>query len=326
MYKLVLITTLTMALIACGGGTDDDEIQSSAKTNLTSDDKIWLNDEHPNSSPKWSPDGNNIAFVSNRDGQSQIFVMNSDGTNEIPLTDNDAQNYQPSWSPDGTKIVFLSNRDDPNRAIDDYFPAEIYIMNSDGSNQIRLTNNDFHDYEPSLSPDGTKIVFASDRYDYNPTYPIGGIYIMDSDGSNENTIINSYESEEGYPSWSPDGTKIVFSAYSSYKEVSDIYTMNIDGNNLIHLTNNEGSDERVHPWHIGDMMPSWSPDGTKIAFSSDRDYNGEIYIMDIDGSNQKNITNTTNFDESDPSWSPDGTKIAITSIGEEMKIQIIELK
>ena len=264
-----------MALIACGGGTDDDEIQSSAKTNLSSDDKIWLNDEHPNSGPKWSPDGNNIAFVSNRDGQSQIFVMNSDGTNEIPLTDNDAQNYQPSWSSDGTKIVFLSNRDDPNRAIDDYFPAEIYIMNSDGSNQIRLTNNDFHDYEPSLSP---------------------------------------------------DGTKIVFSAYSSYKEVSDIYTMNIDGNNLIHLTNNEGSDERVHPWHIGDMMPSWSPDGTKIAFSSDRDYNGEIYIMDIDGSNQKNITNTTNFDESDPSWSPDGTKIAITSIGEEMKIHIIELK
>ena len=181
MYKLVLITTLTMALIACGGGTDDDEIQSSAKTNLTSDDKIWLNDEHPNSSPKWSPDGNNIAFVSNRDGQSQIFVMNSDGTNEIPLTVNDAQNYQPSWSPDGTKIVFLSNRDDPNRAIDDYFPAEIYIMNSDGSNQIRLTNNDFHDYEPSLSPDGTEIVFASDRYDYNPAYPIGVIYIIDSD-------------------------------------------------------------------------------------------------------------------------------------------------
>ena len=77
---------------------------------------------------------------------------------------------------------------------------------------------------------------------------------------------------------------------------------------------------------VNEENPDWSPDGTKIAFSSDRDYNGEIYIMDIDGSNQKNITNTSNFDESDPSWSPDGTKIAITSIGEEMKIQIIELK
>ncbi|MFL2628009.1 MAG: DPP IV N-terminal domain-containing protein [Dehalococcoidia bacterium] len=316
MYKLVLITTLTMALIACGGGTDDDEIQSSAKTNLTSDDKIWLNDEHPNSSPKWSPDGNNIAFVSNRDGQSQIFVMNSDGTNEIPLTDNDAQNYQPSWSPDGTKIVFLSNRDDPNRAIDDYFPAEIYIMNSDGSNQIRLTNNDFHDYEPSLSPDGTKIVFASDRYDYNPAYTNGGIYIIDGDGSNEKTIINREFYEEGYPSWSPNGTKIVFCSYSYVNENYDIHTMNIDGSNLANITNTQSYD----------MMPSWSPDGTKIAFSSDRDYNGEIYIMEIDGSNQQNITNTNYLDESDPSWSPDGTKIALTSIGEEMKIQIIELK
>ena len=75
-----------------------------------------------------------------------------------------------------------------------------------------------------------------------------------------------------------------------------------------------------------DFYPDLSPDGTKIAFSSDRDYNGEIYIMEIDGSNQQNITNTSNFDESDPSWSPDGTKIALTSIGEEMKIQIIELK
>ena len=316
MYKLVLITTLTMALIACGGGTDDDEIQSSAKTNLTSYDKIWLNDEHPNSSPKWSPDGNNIAFVSNRDGQSQIFVMNSDGTNEIPLTDNDAQNYQPSWSSDGTKIVFLSNRDDPNRAIDDYFPAEIYIMNSDGSNQIRLTNNDFHDYQPSLSPDGTKIVFASDRYDYNPDYTNGGIYIIDGDGSNEKTIINREFYDESDPSWSPNGTKIVFSSYSYVNGNYDIYTMNIDGSNLTNITNTQSYD----------MMPSWSPDGTKIAFASDKDYNGEIYIMDIDGSNQKNITNTSNFDESGPSWSPDGTKIAITSIGEEMKIQIIELK
>ena len=77
--------------------------------------------------------------------------------------------------------------------------------------------------------------------------------------------------------------------------------MNIDGNNLIHLTNNEGSDERVHPWHIGDMMPSWSPDGNLIAFISDRSGSKNIYTMNPDGTNQIRIK-TTLSDLYSPTW------------------------
>ena len=123
---------------------------------------------------------------------------------------------------------------------------------------------------------------------------------------------------------SPDGTKIAFSSWRDGH--SEIYIMNTDGTNQTNITNTQ------HP----EDEPSWSPDGTKIAYYvADRNDLGEIYIMDIDGSNQKNITNTNNFDESDPSWSPDGTKIVINTHESEdraesgwvkMKIGIIELK
>ena len=312
-YTDEVVALLLRSEISCLE-TADNEIQSAAKTNLTSDDKIWLNEQHPNSNPVWSPDGTEIVFVSDRDEHfingiihTQIFVMNSDGTNEIRLTDNNAQNYQPSWSPDGTKIVFASNRDGN---------YEIYTMNADGSNQIRVTNNDFHDHKPSLSPDGTKILFASNR-DRN-----FDIYTINADGTNQ-TRLTTHVNPDNYPTWSHDGTKIAFTSWRDGNP--QVYTMDADGTNQTNITNTPSYD----------MEPSWSPDGTKIAYYvADRNDLGEIYIMDIDGSNQKNITNTSNFSESDPSWSPDGTKIASTSIKsrggllvkENMKIQIIELK
>ena len=105
--------------------------------------------------------------------------------------------------------------------------------------------------------------------------------------------------------------------------------MNTDGTNQTNITNTQHPEEE----------PSWSPDGTKIAYVvpglPNINYMRDIWIMDIDGSNQKNITNTNNFDESDPSWSPDGTKIVINTHESDdraesgwvkMKIGIIELK
>ena len=102
------------------------------------------------------------------------------------------------------------------------------------------------------------------------------------------------------PSWSPDGTKIAFSASSGGN--NEIYVMNADGSNHTNITNDLGYDSE----------PSWSPDGTKIAFSARSGGDNEIYVMDTDGSNQTNITNHDGWDRA-PSWSPDGTKIAFES-------------
>ena len=92
------------------------------------------------SSPDWSPDGDRIAFASNRDGNSEVYVMNADGTNPINLTNHPATDDSPDWSPDGNQIAFQSDRDGN---------WEIYIMDADGANPINLTNHPAWDSSPS---------------------------------------------------------------------------------------------------------------------------------------------------------------------------------
>ena len=191
------------------------------------------------------------------------------------------------------KIAFVSDRDGY---------GEIYIMDPDGKNQIRLTNDDSEDVAPSWSPDGSKIAFVSDRDSYrdgNDEIYIRNVYIMSVDGSGQKNLTNN-PAEDGMPSFSPDGSKIAFE--SNRDGNYEIYIINVDGSEQTRLTKNPA-------W---DLRPSFSPDGSKIAFTSNRDGNYEIYIMDPDGKNQIRLTNNDSKDVS-PSWSPDGSKIAFES-------------
>src|SRR2546426_1083458 len=109
------------------------------------------------SQPAQAVSNGKIAFVSDRDGDSAIYVMNADGTGQKRLTNDTHGDVEPAFSPYGTKIAFSSNRDgilegDPQN-------YEIYVMNIDGSNQQRRTNNTAGDENPAWSHDGTKIVF-----------------------------------------------------------------------------------------------------------------------------------------------------------------------
>jgi len=197
-----------------------------------------------------------------------------------------AEDSSPCWSPDGTRIVFSSGRDEQN--------SDIYIMNADGSDVVRLTDNPSSNREPAFSPDGQKIAFTSNR-DGNLE-----IYAMDTDGSNQ-TRLTDNSANDASTSWSPDGTKITFG--SNRDGNWEIYTMDADGSNQSRLTENT----------LGDGGPSWSPDGKRIAFVSQRDSNqGEIWLMGTDGSNPTRLTNNTAADSS-PSWSPDGTRIIFVS-------------
>lgn len=135
--------------------------------------------------PVWSPDSQQIAFVSTRDGNWEIYVMNADGSNLTPLTHNGGRN--PVWSPDGRHIAFVSGRDGND---------EIYVMNADGSNQTRLTTNPADDHSPSWSPDGRQIAFISNRDGHQE------IYVMDADGSNQKRLTDSL-TDKWSPVWAP---------------------------------------------------------------------------------------------------------------------------
>lgn len=177
---------------------------------------------------------------------------------------------------------------------------EIYAMNPDGSNQVRLTNDPlFADLYPAWSKDRTKIAYVSDSGGYR------AIFMMNANGSGKEQLTNTgYTTIDEKPSWSPDGSKIVFHSNRDGALNFDIYVINASaGSSPARLTTDSAHDRG----------PCWSPDGTKIVFSSERG-NGDanIYIMNTDGSSQLQLTSDTNV-EYQPSWSPDGKQIVYTS-------------
>jgi len=195
----------------------------------------------------------------------------------------------------GSKIVFVSDRDGPD-PVGDLGRSEIYIMNSDGSDQRRLTNSDTVKGFPVLSPDGRKIAFNSGK-----PAPVE-LYVMNVDGTGRARLTNLTESRLGArrPAWSPDGKKLAFQSYSQ----PDIYVVNADGTGLKNLTSRPGADRD----------PTWSPDGHRIAFASDRDSMPGIYVMNEDGSHPVLLIGRAKRESpavwATPVWSPDGSKIA----------------
>jgi Tol biopolymer transport system component len=233
--------------------------------------------------PRWSPDGTQIVFQRFFSGpewlQSDLFLMNADGSGLQRLTDLGTA-FQPAWSPDGSKIVFGSGH---GRA------SEIFVMNTDGTDQIRLTHNQFADTVPAWSLDGTTIAFAS-----GPHHNVD-IYLMASDGTDVRRLTHVRARDEN-PDWSPDGHRLVFQSNRGNRRYdADLYSISPSGLGIERLTTSPASE-----W-----APAWSPDGMRIAFTTANYRTGveDIAILTL-GSPVITRFVYPNSIELEPDWQP----------------------
>ncbi len=257
--------------------------------------------------------------------------------------------YEPYWSPDGKRIVFISNRNGP---------FNVYVMNANGSNVIRLTNQAAADDTPSWSPDGSQIAFVSER-DGNSE-----IYLINADGGNLRRL-TKHPGEDLHPNWSNDSRRILFnstraSANQANPDTYDIYSMSTTGSEIQRLTaggintyasfspdgkrilfrrstgenlseivvmNADGTKPRVlSQVKAFDGWASWSPVGSRILFASDRIGSFQIYAMNADGSGvQQLVAKPGRY--TNPRWSPDGSQIIFTGRADrDTRIFKVEVK
>lgn len=271
-----------------------------------------------NINPAFSPDGRRLVFESHRDGQGEIYVVNVDGSGLKRITSSPGDETHPSWSPDGKEILFDSNRGGT---------WNLYVMRPDGTRERRLTDPGAAKAEafarhPSWSPDGKWIAFDSDRDGDEE------VYVMKRDGTGLRRLTRS-PGRDGHASWTPDGRAIVFG--SSRSGAPDVWRVAVRGGNEAALVTGPEMDAggKVSPdgrrlayfsgnppdIHVGTLAledaasplkdpanvtrsaateyeMAWSPDGTQIAFYSDRTGQYEIYVMKADGSGLRQVTET----------------------------------
>jgi Tol biopolymer transport system component len=307
----VALTALTgLVLTACSLWTSVEEhaepprglweiftvrVDGSQETQITHNE-FW------DALPAWSPSGNRIAFVSDRDGDAEIYVMQADGTRPIQLTHNRLVDTEPTWSSDGSSIALVRHL--PNEG-EPFENSEIVVVAADGSNESRLTTNSLRDESPAWSPDGSHLAFL--RGD-----GVMRAFVMRFDGT-EVTQVSTISADA--PTWSPDGTRLLLSGYA-HGGPPDLYVADLSRSSLTRLTTNPGPDSD----------PAWSPSGSSVAFSSSTDVQEPtgIFLVRSDGSSLIRLTESGHGDEA-PAWSPDGRQLLFIrrSNGEDSDIYLV---
>lgn len=213
----------------------------------------------------FSNDGKSIVYITADDWKNQIFMKNLEIDSTKQLTW-DFNTHQPRFSPDDSKIIFWGNVGTDGEGV--------VVMESNGDNVRFIAQG----YYPEFSPDGKRILFQK----FIPPYD-EGLYIMNADGSNE--MFLSLIPFQTSPRFSPDGSKIVFSKFTTN---FDIYLINIDGSNLVNITNDEA----------GETQPVFTSDGSKIVFVQYDSVSriNKLCSMNIDGTDRKVIfEDSTNY-------------------------------
>lgn len=273
--------------------------------------------------PVWSPQGDKIAFVSNRRGDGyEIYLMNADGSNQRPLrADAPVRAIAADWSPDGSRLAYAEG--------DDVYVIQVVAPGGGDSTSAPVNVSadkaaGSQDMEPAWSPGGSKLVVrnatdcggCSDLYTVNadgsgraqlttaPGFEAGarwspsgdfiayeadrlgrGLYVIDAQGVGPEVKVSGGVGSLGGGRWSPDGSRLAFTSLSG-----PVHVVKSDGTALTVLTEMAGTSS----------SPFWSPDGQKVAFQN----GGDLHVVTADGAGRRaaNYTKTRRADEFASSW------------------------
>ena len=283
--------------------------------------------------PHWSPDGRQIAFSSDRGGNYDIWTLDLRTAETRQLTDHLANDFAPAWSLDGREIAFVSSRESS---------AGVWAIRADGGTR-RLTGFDGAVNAPSWRPGGTDVIFTGltgdtsalvlttrvvsdqeDVFGFRPGWLSGDEVVYTADGQIKRRTISTgavqtipftadvtftrrpyTRSRRDFdsvaprqalgimtPVLSPDGQQIAFAA------LGDLWLMPIDG-----------APRRLTNDRFVDIDPAWSPDGTRLAFASDRAGTLDLWVRDLDTGRDRRLTQDSTA-QTTPVWSPNGRLIA----------------
>lgn len=296
--------------------------------------------EGQNVYPAWSPDGDRLAFIRYTPETCGIYTVSPLGTSERKVDDCELRIKDLVWSPDGTRLAF-AGRESADR------PHRIYVMDLESHERSPVTNPPTHfhgDDLPNFSPDGRSIAFrrsrvpgisdlytialnTSDAAPARRTFDQRTVFGYDwtSDGrelvysSNRNGLFrfwrtslgdNRTRAETGISAWDPGRPAIARQGHR-LAFVEWFYEVNIWE---IPLTGTGDEPRAAVASTRADYLPAYSPDGSRIAFSSDRSGSSEIWVSRSDGSRPVRLTDLGHAATKTPSWSPDGRRLAFESV------------
>lgn len=213
--------------------------------------------------PDWSPDNKLICFVSDKTGYEEIYIMNADGTNKKQLTNNKARNIHPYFSPNGEKIFFSSTLNGSNS-------LDVYQMDIDGTDIKQITTTLDNETCARMSPDNKYLTYLK-----NNNKGLDDLFLLSVSDSMEVNLTDT-KTLDGWPSWSPDGKHIIFSAVKN--DQYRLFTYNLENKKINQLTN--------PPWPNNDCRANFSRNGKMIVFNRQLDNkdsrSNAIYILHLE--------------------------------------------
>jgi Tol biopolymer transport system component len=247
-----------------------------------------------------------IAYASDAAGGVDLWLMRPDRSDQAPLVSGNGVQIFPAWSPDGASLAYTG----AVRANLDAAPSDICRIRLDDGRVTNLTDTEgTNEFAPSWSPDGQHIAYTSSTDDGST------IFVMGADGTHAHPLLDS-SGNYGWPSWSPDGRQIVFSGSPYPGDPDQVWVVDAAGGDPRALTTQDD---------YGTGEPSWSPNGQLIAYVSDQngdpnstdppDWNEDVYVMNADGSNPRQVTSRPGNEHWPPVWSPDSSQLLYTSDG-----------